>query len=77
VLGANHTIGAGKILAGVGTKTTDGLSKVKQMTLGYEYSLSKRTYIYADVSTKKGAPISAANPKNNMKHIDLGINHSF
>jgi predicted porin len=77
VLGANHTIGAGKILAGMGTKTTDGLAKVKQMTLGYEYSLSKRTYIYADVSQKKGAPISAASPKNNMKHLDLGINHSF
>ena len=77
VLGANHTIGAGKFLAGIGTKTTDGLTKVKQMTLGYEYSLSKRTYLYADVSTKKGAPISASSPKKTMKHIDLGINHSF
>ena len=77
VLGANHTIGAGKFLAGIGAKKTDGLAKVKQMTLGYEYSLSKRTYIYADVSQKKGAPITATNTKNSMKHIDLGINHSF
>ena len=76
VLGANHTIGAGKILAGIGAKSTDGLAKVKQMTLGYEYSLSKRTYIYADVSQKKGAPITATNTKNTLKHIDLGINHS-
>ncbi len=77
VLGANHSIGASKFLAGIGMKNTEGLNKVKQMTLGYEYSLSKRTYIYADVSSKKGAPISATNTKNNMKHIDLGINHSF
>ncbi len=77
VLGANHTMGASKFLAGIGAKSTDGLTKVKQMTLGYEYSLSKRTYIYADVSQKKGAPITATNTKNTMKHIDLGINHSF
>jgi predicted porin len=77
VLGANHSIGASKFLAGYGTKTTEGLTKVKQMTLGYEYSLSKRTYIYADVSQKKGAPITATNTKPTMKHLDLGINHSF
>jgi predicted porin len=77
VLGANYTMGASKFLAGYGQKTPDGLSKVKQMSVGYEYSLSKRTYLYTDLSNKKGAPITATTPKNSMNFIDLGINHSF
>jgi predicted porin len=77
VVGANYSLGASKFLAGIGQKQVDGAAKVKQFSLGYEYSLSKRTYLYADVSNKKNAPITAASPNSNMKHIDLGINHSF
>src|SRR5690606_36199057 len=43
VLGANCTMGPGKFLAGYGHKDVDGLQKVKQLSLGYVYSLSKRT----------------------------------
>ena len=69
VIGANYTIGAGKILAGVGEKGPDGASKTKQFSLGYEYSLSKRTYLYAEASTKKIA--------TTVKYYGLGIHHNF
>jgi len=77
VLGANYTMGASKFLAGMGQKNTDGLPKVKQFSVGYEYSLSKRTYLYTDLSNKKGAPAIAPSTHTSINHLDLGINHSF
>ena len=77
VIGANHTIGAGKILAGVGKKHTDGLEKVRQYSLGYEYSLSKRTYVYADISNKKGAPAVAPSTNTSINTYAVGVNHAF
>lgn len=77
VLGANHTMGASKILAGYGQKQVDGLNKVKQFSLGYEYSLSKRTYVYADISNKKGAPAVAPSTNTSINFYSLGVNHSF
>jgi predicted porin len=77
VLGANHTVGAGKFLAGYGEKRTEGLSKLKQLSLGYEYSLSKRTYIYADISNKQGVPPVAPSTKRSVNFYSLGVNHSF
>jgi len=73
VLGANYTMGPGKVLAGYGQKDTDGLEKVKQLSLGYEYSLSKRTYLYVDASRKKGL----TSQPNTVNHYDIGVNHSF
>jgi predicted porin len=77
LLGANHTIGAGKILAGYGEKRTEGMSKLKQLSLGYEYSLSKRTYIYADISNKQGVPPVAPSTKRSINFYSLGVNHAF
>lgn len=77
VLGANHQIGNGKILAGMGMKHVDGLEKVKQYSLGYEYSLSKRTYVYADVSKKRGAPAVAPSTSTSINTYALGVFHSF
>jgi predicted porin len=77
VLGANHQIGNGKFLAGYGQKHTDGLEKVKQMSIGYEYALSKRTYVYADYSNKRNGPLL---PNSTAPHIStyaLGVFHSF
>jgi predicted porin len=72
VIGANYTMGAGKILAGFGNKNPDGVTKTKQYSLGYEYSLSKRTYLYADVSSKKGPTVPSS-----INHFALGVNHAF
>jgi predicted porin len=72
VLGANYKVGAGTILAGYGQKNPDGLTKTKQLSLGYEYSLSKRTYLYADLSNKKGPTTPGS-----INHFALGVNHAF
>ena len=78
VLGANYTMGPGKILVGYGQKDPDNWTKTKQMSLGYEYSLSKRTYLYIDASRKK-MPVNATVDRNDrsVNYYDLGINHSF
>jgi predicted porin len=84
VLGANYTLGPGKVLAGYGQKSPDGFVKTKQMSIGYEYSLSKRTYLYVDASVKDGyvnlntvAPATPAGQATKIKHFDVGVNHSF
>ncbi len=76
VVGANYKMGAGKILAGYGQKNqgalNQGMQKTKQMSIGYEYSLSPRTYVYADASNKKGPTIPSS-----MNIYALGVNHAF
>jgi predicted porin len=76
VLGVNYIMGPGKLLAGYGRKTPDGQPATKQLSLGYEYSLSKRTYLYVDASRKKGA-VGATTVNSTINHYDLGVNHSF
>ncbi|GAB3473880.1 porin [Massilia terrae] len=79
VLGAQYSVGPGKVLAGIGSKNPDGAPKTKQFSLGYEYSLSKRTYVYVDASRKKditGATHLLSNPST-VNHYDVGVNHSF
>lgn len=74
VVGANYSVGPGKLLAGYGQKDIDNAAtKVKQYSLGYEYSLSKRTYLYVDASRKKGL---TALPSS-VNYYDVGVNHSF
>jgi predicted porin len=84
VLGANYTLGPGKVLAGYGQKSPDGFVKTKQMSIGYEYSLSKRTYLYVDASVKDGyvnlnaaPPATPAGQSTKIKHFDVGVNHAF
>lgn len=73
ILGANYIMGPGKLLAGYGQKSPDGIAKTKQASIGYEYSLSKRTYLYADASKKKGG---VQNPET-INTYSLGVNHAF
>lgn len=72
VLGANYTMGASKFLIGYGQKRPDGVVKTKQFGLGYEYALSKRTYVYVDAGNKKGATTPSS-----INHYAVGVNHSF
>ena len=66
-------MGPGKILAGYGQKSPDGVAKTKQASIGYEYSLSKRTYLYADASKKKGG----VQIPETINTYSLGVNHAF
>lgn len=79
VLGANYDVGPGKIRAGYGQKTPDGVVKTKQASLGYDYNLSKRTYLYADISNKKAAVANSINytVAKSVNYIGLGVHHNF
>jgi len=86
VLGLTYAVGPGKVLAGFGVKKQDENFLqhdllTRQYSLGYEYSLSKRTYVYIDASRKKNASFNqttgalAGTPTINT--YDVGVNHSF
>ncbi|HEX8788950.1 MAG TPA: porin [Telluria sp.] len=81
LVGATYAVGPGKVLAGYGQKQIEDTAKTKQLSLGYEYSLSKRTYLYVDASRKKdivsytSTGVSPTTPTINS--YDVGINHSF
>ena len=79
LIGANYDVGPGKIRAGYGQKTPDGVVKTKQASLGYDYNLSKRTYLYADISNKKAAVANSINYNvaKSVNYIGLGVHHNF
>jgi predicted porin len=79
VLGATYAVGPGKLLAGYGEKDPDNSVKTKQLSVGYEYNLSKRTYLYVDASRKKDQTniFGVASGNSTINHYDVGINHSF
>jgi len=70
IIGANYTMGNGKFLAGYGQQTPDTGAKTKRASIGYEYSLSKRTYVYAEASNKKVSPVTT-------NYYGVGIHHNF
>ena len=69
VVGANYTIGSGRVLFGYGQKKPEGVVTTKQTSIGYEYNLSKRTFVYADISDKKAA--------TDVKYYGVGVHHNF
>jgi predicted porin len=77
LIGANYNVGAGMIRAGFGHKTPDNvlnaptIAKTKQFSLGYDYNLSPRTYLYVDGTRKKITPAATFN------FYSLGIHHNF
>ena len=77
LVGANYTVGAGKILFGYGQKDPDGQLKTRQISVGYEHNISPRTYIYLDLSQKKLPLTPAAVTDASQKHYALGIHHNF
>jgi predicted porin len=84
VVGLNYRMGPGTFLAGYGQKDPENFAKVKQLSLGYEYALSKRTYVYIDASRKKHALFNQniatglVRPDDTtINHYDIGVSHSF
>lgn len=55
-------------------KTTDA-NEVKQFSLGYWYSLSKRTTVYADLVNDAGTIVKASN--HNKTGYEIGVKHEF
>jgi len=77
MVGANYNIGPGKVLFGYGQKDPDGQLKWKQLSVGYEYNLSARTYLYIDLSEKKLPLVPTATSDTKQKHYALGVHHNF
>lgn len=69
VVGANYTLAAGTVLFGYGRKAPEGVATSRQMSIGYEYPLSKRSYFYADASDNKAA--------GTVRQVDIGIRAAF
>ncbi len=69
VTGVNWDVGPGTILAGYGQKSPDGVAKTKQTSLGYEYNLSTRTYLYVDATRRASA--------TSVNFYGVGIFHKF
>jgi predicted porin len=84
-LGATYGVGPGKLLVGFGLKKQEENVRLhdlitRQYSLGYEYSLSKRTYLYVDASRKTNIVsqvTGATAPTSTVNHYDVGLNHSF
>ena len=75
--GANYTVGVNKFIVGYGQKNPDGVIKTKQASVGYEYSISPRTYLYVDLSVKKAPFVATATNDDTRKHYALGVHHNF
>jgi predicted porin len=69
VMGANFDVSSGTFLLGYGQKSPEGQATTKQLGLGYEHNLSKRTYLYVDASNKKAA--------KSVNFFGVGIQHKF
>lgn len=79
VIGANYTLGPGRLLTGYGQKRPDAIVKTKQVSIGYEYNLSKRTYVYVDASHRRQpvAPVTVSSPATSLNFYGLGLHHNF
>jgi predicted porin len=77
VVGLNYTMGPGKLLFGYGQKHPDLVAKTKQVSVGYEYSLSPRTYLYLDLSNKKVPTTATSTVDMTQNHYSMGIHHNF
>lgn len=71
LLGANYSTGTGMLLAGYGQIKPDAVSSTKQFSIGYEHTMSKRTFLYVDAYNNKSPAAGSINS------LDLGIHHSF
>lgn len=74
LIGAKVVAGPGNVLVGYGRKKPDGVEAAKQVSVGYEYNLSKRTFLYADAMNNKQ---SGRTPESSINTFDVGIHHSF
>jgi predicted porin len=86
-LGLTYAMGPGKMLVGFGLKKQDDTTRLhdlitRQYSLGYEYSLSKRTYLYVDASRKSNVfrvngTTGLVDGSPTVNFYDIGVNHSF
>jgi predicted porin len=79
-LGARAVAGPGDVLVAYGQARVDGVSeKAKKFAIGYEYKLSKRTYVYADAINYKNKVDLVTGTVNteSVNTFDIGVHHNF
>lgn len=83
MINATHKMGNIALKAAYGKSEFEDLD-ARKWTLGVDYSLSKRTTVYAIWNDHKGDTLTAASSaafpvigSNDVRTIGLGINHSF
>lgn len=71
LVGATVVVGPGNMLVGYGQKKPNSAETFKQVSIGYEYNLSKRTFLYTDVVNVRRSGAETINT------FDVGIHHNF
>ena len=71
LIGAKVVAGPGNVLVGYGQKKPDAVEATKQASIGYEYNLSKRTFLYTDAMNVRRSGAETINT------FDVGIHHNF
>jgi predicted porin len=70
-LGATYALGATTLKAGWGTADVDSVKRQRMVSVGVNYALSKRTGVYADLSSKRYIA-------DGTKQVyGVGLTHSF
>ena len=77
LVGANYSMGSGRVLMGYGRKMPDNIAATRQTSLGYEYTLSVRTNLYLDASNKRIPAANASVSSRIVKYYSVGMRHHF
>ena len=70
LLGGNYAMGAGNFKFGYATNKTNTVVNNKRMAVGYQYNLSKRTFLYTDF-------VRDSKLATNKTGYDFGVRHNF
>jgi predicted porin len=70
LLGANYAMGAGNFKVGYATNKIGTVDQAKRFAVGYQYNMSKRTFLYTDF-------VSDSKLKTQKTGYDFGVRHQF
>ncbi|MES2901236.1 MAG: porin [Pseudomonadota bacterium] len=69
VVGANYSLASGSLQVGYGRLAPEGAAGTRQFSIGYEYAVSKRLSLFADMAETRSAM--------RIRHLDLGVRAAF
>jgi predicted porin len=82
-LGVLAPVGPGNLKAAVlrldpqGNNPNGGSNQTTKYAVGYDYALSKRSFIYGDVGLTRGGVTAGASQLTNNNTFALGVKHTF
>lgn len=69
VVGAQYSMSAGSFMLGYGQHAPDGMYRLRQMSIGYAYPLTKHSWFYADASQQKA--------DQSQRYYSIGVRASY